>query len=193
LSLSTEVYRRGPHADQLSPYRPWTAEERAGAEVKIRHLYDMFVGVVAEGRKSRGLTRDKVNEVGRGHIWTGGQARQQGLVDEFGGLAAAIDRASTVAGLPVRSGDRPELVILPRPDSSLLRTLVGARGEEIVRGGAAGARSHSPGVSSGSTGDAAAGGTMLGAMRGAMRLLGPVVFGPGEGIEARMPVDIDTR
>jgi len=179
LSLSTEVYRRGAHADQLSSYRPWSPEERAAAEVKIRHMYDIFVGVVADGRKARGLTRGRVDELGRGHIWTGDQARQRGLVDEYGGLSAAIDRASRSAGMPVRPGETPDLVILPRSDSSLLQKLASARGEAASRGDADVTTAIGP------TGNAA--------IRGAVRLLAPVVFGPGEGIEARLPVDIDTR
>ena len=186
LSLSNEVYKRGPHADQLSPYRPWTDDERATAEDKIRHMYDTFVGVVADGRRSRGLTRAKVNELGRGHIWTGGQARELGLVDQFGGLGAAIERASADAGLPSGPGERPELVVLPRQEGSLLRKLMQAE-SEATGDAAPGSAGSVSGPAAGLAGPAAR------ALRAATRLLSPVVAGSGEGVEARLPFDIETR
>ena len=125
LSINVEVYRRGPHADQLLPFRPWTDEERAMAERKIRYLYDLFTATVAAGRKARGFTPARVDKVGRGHVWTGAQARTLGLVDELGGVTAAIDRAAALGAVPTDGGQLPDLVVLPRSSATILQKLVG--------------------------------------------------------------------
>ena len=125
LGISVETYRRGAHADFLSPYRPWTPEERALAEQQIRHLYQLFVATVAEGRASRGLTPARVDELGQGHVWTGALAQAQGLVDRMGGLGAAIDEAARLGGAPLGRDRLPDLTLLPAEDHGLLRRLTG--------------------------------------------------------------------
>ena len=59
-------------------------------------IYERFLGFVAQ---SRGITRDQADELAQGRVWTGGSARQLGLVDQFGGLDAAIAYAGEQAGL----------------------------------------------------------------------------------------------
>ena len=74
--------------------------------------YDDFVPKVAKGR---GKTVEEVNTLGQGRVWTGTQAKQNGLIDEFGGLEKAIEIAKELANLPadkdVRRVNFPE----PRP------------------------------------------------------------------------------
>ena len=43
------------------------------------------------------MTRARVDELGQGRVWDGGSARQLGLVDQFGGLDAALARAAALA------------------------------------------------------------------------------------------------
>ena len=179
LSLATEVTRRGSHADALLPFRPWTAAERGAAEQKIRHLYEMFLATVAEGRKRYGLTTARVDELGRGHVYTGAQALALGLVDELGGVNAAIDRAANLAGLPRRDEEAPELLILPRPSRSILRQL--AQFVEVGGG---------QGEAAGAAWEAA---RLSPALRSMARLLAPYLLGPGEGTEARLPFEVETR
>ena len=178
LSLKTEVYRRGPHADALSPFRPWTPDERAQAEKKLRHLYDMFLATVAEGRKGKGLTPARVDELGRGHVYTGAQAKALGLVDELGGLTAAIDRASSLTGLAQVGPEGPELLLLPRPSTSILQKMAGLSEALGIDGGEAAPEQAVP--------------TAFGRpFRPALRLVAPYLFGAGEGVEARLPFDLD--
>ena len=172
LSLSTEVTTRGAHADAMLPFRPWTPEERQAAQQKIRHLYEMFLSTVASGRRRSGLTVDRVDELGRGHVYTGAQAKALGLVDELGGVTAAIDRAVALSDIPLRPGEAPDLLVLPRPSGSLLKRIasfaqVGEAGEETPR--------------------------IAASLRPLIRLIGPYLFGPGEGIEARLPFEIETK
>ena len=56
--------------------------------------YDNFVPKVAAGRSK---TPEEVNAIGQGHVWTGTQAKQNGLIDDFGGLEKAIAVAKHLA------------------------------------------------------------------------------------------------
>ena len=170
---STEVTTRGPHADAMLPFRPWTAGEREAAQQKIRHLYEMFLSVVATGRQRSGLTVERVDQLGRGHVYTGAQAKALGLVDEMGGVTAAIDRAVALSDIPLRAGEAPELLVLPRPSGSLLKRLASFAqvGQE--------SGDEPPRISA--------------SLRPLIRLVGPYLFGPGEGVEARLPFEIEVK
>jgi len=62
----------------------------------INKGYADFTGKVAAARKK---PVDAVDEVARGRVWSGAQAKERGLVDEFGGLKAAVAHAATLAKL----------------------------------------------------------------------------------------------
>ncbi len=120
LGLTTATFTRGAHADMDSYYRPYTEEERAIIQDRLRYLYGRFTGAVAQGR---GMTDGAVDQVGRGRVWSGKQALAVGLVDELGGLIDAIDHAKAQVGLG--QGDRVRLVELPREGGGLLGLLLG--------------------------------------------------------------------
>jgi protease-4 len=86
----------GEKADIFSPFRPFTADERKILKNEILWTYEQFLTRAAEGR---GLTRDQVDAVGRGRIWTGRQAKDLKLVDELGGLTMALGMAKKEAGI----------------------------------------------------------------------------------------------
>ena len=86
----------GEKADIFSPFRPFTADERKILKAEIVWTYEQFLTRAAEGR---GLTRDQVDAVGRGRIWTGRQAKDLKLVDELGGLTMALGMAKKEAGI----------------------------------------------------------------------------------------------
>jgi ClpP class serine protease len=190
--ITVETYRRGAHADFLSPYRPWTDVERALAMQHIRHLYQLFINTVAEGRASRGLTPARVDELGQGHVWTGALAQGLGLVDRMGGLSTAIDEAARLGRVPVGRDQLPDLTLLPANNRGLLRRLAGAASVlddegavetdlDQVRDAPATAE---PSPASLLTGDA----------RAALRWLAPfLVKGEGSGFQARLPYELDLR
>ena len=64
----------------------------------MQATYELFLSRVAEGRKS---TREKIDAVAQGRVWTGRQALERGLVDELGGLDRAIRLAKERAKLDV--------------------------------------------------------------------------------------------
>jgi protease-4 len=57
-------------------------------------IYDNFVHRVAAGRK---LSPERVREIAKGHVWTGVQAKDLGLVDRIGGFYDAVDTAKSLA------------------------------------------------------------------------------------------------
>ncbi len=110
-------------AAYLSPLMPWDEATREKVRTQMRAIYDLFLARVAEGR---GMEVDKVAAVAEGRIWTGQQGSERGLVDEIGGLGAAVALAKKRASLPE---DAP-VEIEGGPDS-LLELLQGEEEEPI--------------------------------------------------------------
>ena len=96
LGITSEKLVFGEKADIFSPFRPFTPDERKVLKEEILWTYEQFLAKAAEGR---GLTRDEVDAVGKGRIWTGRQAKDLKLVDELGGLTMALGLAKKEAGI----------------------------------------------------------------------------------------------
>ena len=110
VGISNEYVMRGKNAGLFDESRKWTPEERAKMEDQANKVYyGDFVPKVAKGRNK---TDEEVNTLGQGRVWTGTQAKQNGLIDEFGGLEKAIEIAKDLAKLPtdkdVRRVNYPE-------------------------------------------------------------------------------------
>jgi protease IV len=98
IGVSNEYVMRGKNAGVFRETEKWTDDERAKmTQLANKVYYGDFVPKVAKGR---GKTDEEVNTLGQGHVWTGTQAKQNGLVDEFGGLDKAIEIAKQLANLP---------------------------------------------------------------------------------------------
>jgi protease IV len=121
LGIDVEVYKTADHADADGFYRPFSETERRELEGSLRAFYDLFLDRVATGRK---MTKSSVDRVGQGRVWTGEQARENGLVDEVGGLRQALAHARKLAGLP---SDAP-IVELPQFERSFLAQVLGVPG-----------------------------------------------------------------
>ncbi|MBI3960756.1 MAG: S49 family peptidase, partial [Chloroflexi bacterium] len=89
--------RRGKNADIYADSRPWRGEQRNKIEDAIETTYQAFKQRVVTGRR---LSNERLEEVGGGRVWTGTQALENGLVDELGDFAVAVERACQLAGLP---------------------------------------------------------------------------------------------
>jgi protease IV len=121
IGVDVEVYKTADRADADAFYRPYTASERAQLERQLRQFYDLFLQRVADGRK---LDKKVVDGVAQGRVWTGEQAKANGLVDEIGGLRQALAHARKLAGLP----EYAPIIELPRIETSLLGRLLGISG-----------------------------------------------------------------
>lgn len=116
IGLRKEIITRGENADIGTDYRGFTEEEREKVKRMLKESYDDFVNKVAKGR---GMSYEDVDAIGRGRIWTGRQAKRNGLVDELGGLERAIDIAKTKAGI----GKKQEVEIVTYPRYGFLTDL----------------------------------------------------------------------
>jgi protease-4 len=96
LGVGSDAVRTNANADAWSVNAPFTPEQHAQVEAEADLVYDDFVQRVAQGRH---LSVEAVEAVARGRIWTGADALDHGLVDELGGLRAAMRRAKVLAGL----------------------------------------------------------------------------------------------
>jgi protease IV len=121
LGISNEYVLRGKTAGMFRETEKFSDEERAKFEEWIKTTYyGDFVPKVAKGR---GKDPEFVDSVGQGRVWTGAQAKERSLVDEFGGLDKAIDVAKQLAKIPAEKG--VERVILPYPTTFLEQLLYG--------------------------------------------------------------------
>ncbi len=111
LGINTQVIKTGPSADMFSPARDPSDLERAILARSVDTTYHKFLSVVAQGRK---MSVENVDAIAQGHVWTGKQAKERGLVDVLGGLDTALAIAARHAGL--KPGGY-SLRILPQPRS----------------------------------------------------------------------------
>jgi protease IV len=113
----------GAHALMFSPLRPFGDDEWARFNAWLDRIYGDFVAKVARGRR---LAPERVDEVARGRVWTGADAKDRGLVDELGGLALAVAIARDRGGLPPAT--EPEVRLYPR--RSIVARLTPAQSSE---------------------------------------------------------------
>ncbi|MEM9458025.1 MAG: signal peptide peptidase SppA [Myxococcota bacterium] len=97
LGINAVSFTEGKNAGGGAIFRPYTEDQRANVEESIRRTYDLFVERVAQ---ARGMTPEKVDELGRGHVYSGTDAKALGLVDRLGGLHDAIALVRKDAGIP---------------------------------------------------------------------------------------------
>lgn len=94
--VTFDTVKTGKFADALTITRPKTPEEMALVQAVVDWGYEQFIAKVADGRQ---LKREYVEEIAQGRVWSGLEAKKLGLVDELGGLDAAIRHAAQQAGL----------------------------------------------------------------------------------------------
>lgn len=113
----------------LSAYsRGLTEEESSLMQNYIEKGYDQFISRCADGRD---MTKEEIDAIGQGRVWTGAQALEIGLVDQLGGVQDAIKLAAEKAGLENYSTAR-----YPKEKDffeTVLEELMGSTQMKIVR------------------------------------------------------------
>ncbi len=109
LGIGYEGVTGGRHGLMFSPLQEFGEDEWERLNAWLDRVYDDFTTKVAAGR---GVPTDRVREIARGRVWTGADAKERGLVDELGGLGAALEVARERAGLPPSA--ETELRVYPR-------------------------------------------------------------------------------
>ncbi len=120
-------FDRGDYMRYWSTGHDWDERAQAAADSAVRREHDEFVALVAA---RRGLQVAAVDSVAQGRVWMGEDALSRGLVDEIGGLTAAIADARQRAGIP--AGEKIEPVEYRRPRPAWLDRLVGNWVRETV-------------------------------------------------------------
>jgi protease-4 len=94
----------GEYTDAFNSATPMTPAQQVAFSAWMDRIYNGFVQRVAEGRK---LPVNRVQEIARGRVWTGAQAKGLGLVDSLGGLPQAVERAKALARLAPEARLKP--------------------------------------------------------------------------------------
>jgi protease-4 len=108
IGVNKQILKRGKYADLDSDYAALTDDQRQKIAGQIDAFYKGFVSRVADGRKK---TFDQIEPLAQGRVWLGAQAKQNGLVDELGGLDKAVELVRQRAH--IAAGDRITLVPYP--------------------------------------------------------------------------------
>jgi protease-4 len=96
IGVGHEAVKSGPYKDIGSPLRDMKADERRLLVELIGNVQQQFVNVVVKGRK---LSRDRVEKIADGRVFTGAQAKDLGLVDTLGSFEDAVDLTKKMVGL----------------------------------------------------------------------------------------------
>lgn len=96
VALTTDVVKTNTYADFGDVSRPMSEGEKSLLQAYVERGYDTFITRCADGRN---MTKEAINEIGQGRVWTGEQAMKIGLVDEMGGIGTAIAKAAELADI----------------------------------------------------------------------------------------------
>jgi protease-4 len=140
LGVHTFPMGRGKRATMTASLGPWSDDERAAIRTELDTVYRTFIERVAAGRHKKPA---EVDAIAQGRVWTGSKAKELGLVDEIGGLDAALAEARKLAHVDART----DLQIYP-PEPTLHDVLTGLGQVQAPLGAAAFAalRDLDPGV-----------------------------------------------
>ena len=96
IGLSYDVVKTNKYADFGNIMRPFNEDEKSLLQMMITEGYDTFVTRCAEGRH---MTKEAIEKIAEGRVWTGETAKELGLVDELGGIDKALDIAVAKVGI----------------------------------------------------------------------------------------------
>ena len=96
LGITVDTVNTNKHSDVGTILRGVTSEEFAYVQQSVENIYDVFISKVALGRKT---SKNKIDSIGQGRVWSGADAIKINLVDELGGIKDAIAFAAKKAKL----------------------------------------------------------------------------------------------
>jgi protease IV len=117
--------KAGRYKDVGTPFRAMTPEDKAYLQGLIDNIYQQFLKDVAHNRK---IPLARMRTLAEGRIYSGEEAKEVGLVDEFGNLPDAIERAGRLGGIK----GKVEAVYPKKEGFSLLNLLLGQDAEETL-------------------------------------------------------------
>ncbi len=96
LGITVDTVNTNKHSDVGTILRGVTTEEFEYVQQSVENIYDVFISKVALGRKT---SKNKIDSIGQGRVWSGMDAIKINLVDELGGIKDAIAYAAKQAKL----------------------------------------------------------------------------------------------
>ena len=123
--ISAEILKAGQLKDIGSSLRKMTPEDRAVLQGLLDNMHEQFIQAVAEGRK---LPVEDVRKIATGRVYTGQQAMDLKLIDQYGDLEDAIDVAAKEVGIK----GEPK-VIKPQKHKSFMDLMMGKDTEERIQ------------------------------------------------------------
>lgn len=124
LGVNWGVVARSRNAGMWSSLSGYSESERSRLNALLDDIYGAFTDRVAE---ARGLPAPAVDDVARGRVWTGGQAKTLGLVDTIGGFDTALESLRRRLGLPAGTALRLDEYPLPANRFERLLEMVAIR------------------------------------------------------------------
>jgi protease-4 len=125
VGLDFFTLKSGRYKDVGSPFRPMTPEDKEYMQQLLDNIYQQFLSDVARNRQ---IPLAKLKAIAEGKVYTGEEAKKLGLVDEFGNLGDAIEKAGRLAGIK----GKVEAAYPPKEGFSLLRLILGEETEETL-------------------------------------------------------------
>jgi len=122
IGITTEEVKTG-EVGGLTITRPLTDLEKSIWQKQTDEIYEVFTRKAAEGRN---MSQEEIKKIASGRVWTGVQAKDNGLVDVLGTFNDAVDLAAKSA----KMGDDYRIRYYPQP-KSFLEQLTGDWEEEI--------------------------------------------------------------
>ena len=96
IGITFDVAKTNRYADFGGISRPMNEGEKQLMQAYVERGYDLFLTRCSEGR---GISKEDMNQIAQGRVWSGSMAKELGLVDELGGLDKAIGIAASKAGI----------------------------------------------------------------------------------------------
>lgn len=128
LGVTFDEVATNENANLMSLNKPLSPYQREVIQNSVERVYDSFIGKVAAGRN---MTKEDVDRIGQGRVWSGTQALEIGLIDELGGLESAIAKAAELAEV-----DTYKLKSLPTqkdPFQEIIENLTGQSSSVLLK------------------------------------------------------------
>jgi signal peptide peptidase SppA len=114
-NIKVDHVATGELSGVMSPFVPMSSKMKKTMADTIDRYYEQFKGAVSDGRR---MPLNQVEAIAQGRVWTGDQAKSNGLVDELGGLDRAIAYARRMYTI---TDEGAEIVVWPKKKSLFQR------------------------------------------------------------------------
>lgn len=124
LGVNFDVVKTNEYADFGMMTRPMNDGEKGLMQMYVNNGYDLFLTRCSDGR---GISKEDLDKIAQGRVWTGSKAKELGLVDELGGLDKALEIAIAKAGVE-------GYTVLSYPEkTSFFETLMNTKADNYIK------------------------------------------------------------